>query len=809
MSNVAPLHEMLITLRDSVPGSTQAVAVQERLASMIHDPASISEAPVSILPAGHPLRHEARVVSAAFSAATSGKPLSDHSSALQAIDRRSPFFGWRRAIGAIAAFHAGDDDAMERHLSGIEGKGPVGIVASALRALTGKTPFPADSPAKEAFIPLQKGVDKQGAQLRKDLIALLDQCDRRCDLNIKLWHDACRRFGAHSPALLLDFVHACLGMPEFADLCEARPRIVTELETAGLDPVVLHLALAQGLKRSDPEASTEIFVDLLFNQKFQSRIGARERAWLWLHLGEIMIHEDMDFCEIGEEDARGDPKLLTAAEVLRKSIAIHPTSTARLMLLSYLMDLEIDTSPDLDWSSRKPTRKVSEAESEAQAWRTAEPKALEPVLFLLNRFKQRDALPDAWTLIDSALALAPIEPSVKQIHLEALVATIERQIQNRAPWAAKKRLAELSALLPEKDGRRPYLECLRWALAVSETPNLKNARFGARVAPIPESGEDGILANNVLSPNAQALCDVDPGLAAGRVLPSLNEPLTQTIVENDLIKRLRLRRLPELLPLLTSTEASIAFLRALATVGIGYLSLGKILQVSRKILDESACGVKGQLWTNGQISALTNLATNVEARQLLYRLGGYGLAVGKDPSPYGLYARGMALIEKNRSRSIRLFQVAEHLARRGGDTVFAEHMGNYLEKLNHKQSSGMGFLEALFGEAMPSPKIAHEPITPESISALVATELDPRFDPFDPAHIDDKPKPRGRPQKALSKPIKPKATKATKATKTTKTTKTKAKIKTAEVSESKAAGTGKSSKPSEATTRRGKKELKP
>ncbi len=437
--------------------------LQALLQRRLTDPGQLADS--SVLPADHPLRRQARIVQQLFSAVTTA-PLSTGALAgLDTIPRQSPLAPWKLLIRALDAFYRRADELAEANLARIPADSGPGRLVPVLRALLSKTDTLAESefPDPSAHVAalleqVSAGNHARRSQLSQALLshnenppratlqpflpwlATLPASHRHTFIRTMLHH--WQRNGGLSPGLIDLLSHQSID-PDMQRLA------ALSLEHRHWDGALLlwdaYLSAAQAAGRLSPSSPETVHILLHMSDLFPSApqqilddLGlASEQALRHLiRTGQFPAVFDRAALLDRARQAVGALSPQLGARVFRASLAYHER------------------------------RDVKRAEAEAEAWHSAYPHDLEPLLYLLETAEKRGAVRKALDFVAKAEALNRLHPQLRHSRFRLLLSRAERRIQEAKSTLA---LADLERLAQEpranEGDTKAYLLSLNWALA--------------------------------------------------------------------------------------------------------------------------------------------------------------------------------------------------------------------------------------------------------------------------------------------------------------------------------------------------------
>ena len=402
-------------------GPPRRKEIEAILTRELRDPRLLADA--DTLAADDPLRRAARAVCDVFGAVTSGPLPEGALAALDQVPRHSPLAPWKLLIRALDAYYRRADGAALANLDAIPSHASPARLVPVLRHLIGE-PGALDQrvPAAGALI---KAVSGGRAALQHHLRRLV------------------RALEARDAGVAVAATEAIMPLLEFEPAPVKRVFTATVLWhwcRLNLNPKPLIAALRRDRRDLDWQRETERLIALMLE-----RAGAWEdalvfwdgyltataragtlppagRARVLLRMAELFPadpDEILDAFDIPSEadlDAliRGGelPEFVDRGRLLARAREADPNPRVFRALVAH-------------WETRDPRR----AEAEAEAWRQAHPRDLEPLLHLAGAAERRGAHRRALDLLDEAEAINRVHPGVRQSRFRLLLARAERRIR--------------------------------------------------------------------------------------------------------------------------------------------------------------------------------------------------------------------------------------------------------------------------------------------------------------------------------------------------------------------------------------------
>ena len=631
------------------------------------DPAILVNSPV--LPADHPLKRMARVVSDLFTAVTTG-PLPEGALApLAEVARHSPLAPWKLLIRALDAFYRRAAAAVLANLAGIPTDSGPGRLVPVVRQLVGESKGTADR--SFAVTTLIDKVSGNQAEARSQLTHLSQALAARDERKALAATQALvPRFQSAPAALRRAFLATLLHHWQRRTL---RPEgLLRILPGSRKDPDLLRL-IALALEQGEWEAALEWWDGYVTAATATGVLPAKglEIARVLLHMANLFPtdpEEVMEACDVESEQQlrkliRGGelPSYFDRGALLARARAADPSP---LILRAVVEHHD-------RWGDTKS------AEAEAEAWRRAYAQDLEPVLFLIRAAERRGAFRKALDLLDQAEALNRVHPDVRQARFRLLLASAERRLKEGKTALALEDLEQLAHEPRVNDGDgKAYLLALCWAAAHKAGDAAGVTRLEQTLA---ATVENPVLCDLIVTTVAESL----------KILPSRQptplKHVTQAQAIDGLARACDLFRMLER-PLTVSPTL--------------------LTQVQKDLNDASPTQLYS-LCLGGQVLGRSALA---------YAAAGQGLAQGGPLMYRFVLARGQALCmcwgpaEQDRARGC--FRVARELATRARDTEAMREASMALDALPN-----WGMFDALLsgapaplGEAAPTQEEIHHVI---------------------------------------------------------------------------------------------------
>jgi len=426
------------------------------LARGVSDPAVLAESPM--LPADHPLKRMARVVSDALIAVTSGPLPAGALAALDDIPRRSLLAPWKLLVRALDAFYRHADAAVLANLSGIPAdSGPARLVP-VLRRLVGENGLAAErSPTVTTLIEHVSGHHPVARTQLSQLSQALAAHDERKALAAV--QALLPLFRAAPTALRRTFLISVLHHWHRQGL--SPDHLMRLLPSGKHDPDMLRM-LALTLERSEWDTALAMWDGYLTAATATGLLSTTgpEIARVLLHMANLFPADPETVLDTLEVDSEQQlrrrmrtgqlPACFDRAALLERARVADPVPQVYRALVAHYDQ----------WGDPK------RAEAEAEAWRRAHPQDLEPLLYLIRATERRGAIRKALAFLADAEALDRVHPEVRQSRFRLLLAGAERRIKEGKPALALDDLERLVYEPRASEGDHPaYLLALRWIAA--------------------------------------------------------------------------------------------------------------------------------------------------------------------------------------------------------------------------------------------------------------------------------------------------------------------------------------------------------
>lgn len=450
--DVGPLLAELASAEGSLRSELEATLRRDLV-----DPSLVAEA--RALPEDHPLKQAARVVGEAFAAVTTGSLPEGALARLDSIPRHSVFAPWKLLIRAIDAFYRRADAAALANLAAIPADAAPARLVPVLRALLGASG--ADREQSLGATALLHRVSGGRALFHRHLGQLVEAFAARDEGRavaavqdllavLPLFPVAVRR--SVLATILQHWLRSTLGPDALLEL----------LLRARADTDTLRL-LALGFERS---ASWDLALRAWDRYLgVASRTGAlrpkgRELARVLLHMAELFPADPEELWDLVGVDSEEELLACVRSGEL-------PAYFDRGALLERAREADAVPAVFRALVSHHAGARPRRAEAEADAWRAAHPRDLEPVLHLIRAAERRGALRKALDLLADAETINQVHPDVRRSRFRLLLASAERRLRDGKVGLA---LADLDRLEGEpgagEGDTMVYLAALRWVAAV-------------------------------------------------------------------------------------------------------------------------------------------------------------------------------------------------------------------------------------------------------------------------------------------------------------------------------------------------------
>jgi tetratricopeptide (TPR) repeat protein len=670
------LRALLAELAAATPA--RRTEIEAILTRELRDPRLLADA--DTVPADDPLRRAAGAVSDLLAAVTSGPLRTGALAALDGIPRHSPLAPWKLLIRALDAYYRRADGTMIANLDAIPPRAAPARLAPVLRHLIGEPGGPDQrSPAAGALV---KGVSGTRAMLRQHLPRL----DRALE--------------ARDRGAALATVERIMPLFEFEPAPVKRSFAATILwrwHGLNLNPKPLIEALRRDRRDLDWQRETQRLIAITIE-----RVGAWDEALLvWdayltaatrarampatgraparvlLHMAELFPKDRDDVLDtLGVDSDTELEALVQAGE--------FPECFDRGRLLARARHADPDPrvfrALVAHWEPLDPRR----AETEAEAWREAHPRDLEPLLHLARAAERRGAHQKALELLDTAEAINRLHPEVRQSRFRLLLASAERRIREGRFALA---LADLDRL--DKEPLAATGDTWAYLAALRSVATRRNGD-GADAARLHEQ-----LASRLGSPTLLALISSSVAECVGG--EPLDEPAPASPAE-------AVQALARASDLLRAMDRPLAVMPAL------------LARVERDLGGASAA----------DLHSLCVGGIGMGRPSLTYAAAGEGLATEGPLLHRFLLARGRALSaassHRDRDRAGPCLRAARELAGRARDMDAVREASTAIDALARRSDSAPPW-------ARHMPVADAEPPTAQEIARLITAERSRRQAP--------------------------------------------------------------------------------
>ena len=397
--------------------------IEAILTRELRDPRLLAEA--DALAADHPLRRGARAVCDLFAAVTSGPLPEGALAALDQVPRHSPLAPWKLLIRALDAYYRRADGAALANLDAIAPRAAPARLVPVLRHLIGE-PGALDqrSPAVGALI---KAVSGGRPMLRPHLLRLVRALDGK------------------DPGTAVATVERILPLLELEPPPVKRiftTTVIMHWYRRNLNPKPLIEALRRDRRDLDWQRETQRLLALTLERAgawdealgfWDGYVAAATRAGtlpatgraasrILLHMAELFPADREEVLDTFGVDSEEELETLIRAGEL-------PEYVDRGRLLARARQADSDSRVFRALVAHWETRDLRRAEAEAEAWREAHARDLEPLLHLVRAAERRGAHRRALGLLDEAEAINRVHPEVRKSRFRLLLASAERRIR--------------------------------------------------------------------------------------------------------------------------------------------------------------------------------------------------------------------------------------------------------------------------------------------------------------------------------------------------------------------------------------------
>ncbi|MSQ47508.1 MAG: hypothetical protein EXR78_03825 [Deltaproteobacteria bacterium] len=630
----------------------------------------------TVLPAEHPLKRAAMIASELFTAVTSGPLPEGALLPLNEIPRQSPLAPWKLLIRAFDAFYRRNDAAVLANLAGIAPDAAPARLVPVLHRLMGATqPNAAPDETTNSFA----------------VTTVVNRvCGNRAVVQANL-SQLSRVLSARQEKQALASVQALLPLFRAAPIAQWRTFLATllhhwhkhGLQPDGLfrvlpnsrtDPDILRL-VALALERVAWEEALDWWSSYVSVAQTKGVLAPHgpDIARVWLRMAALFPADPLEVLDMfdaeSEEDLRDQirsgelPTHYDRERLLKQAHAADPSAqTFRALVTHYDR-----------WGNSK------HAETEAEAWRQAQPRELEPLLHLIRAAERRGASRKALELLAQAETLNRLHPDVRQSRFRLLLASAERRVREGKVSLALEDLAQLAQEPRAAEGEvKAYLFALSWASALKAG----NSEGAARL----ERGFRSMVANGVLG-----------------------DVVIDALTESVKVKFPRQTTTP------SPEEAIDGLVRAYT-----------LFQGVDRPLPKPETKVLTQIEKNlsraslSQLHALCQSGLLMGRPTLTYLAAGHGLTQEGPLQHRFLLARGQTLLSSHgfqqQTRARRCLQAARELASRARDLDAVREASQALERLPREDLFG-----SMLGLPLGPPSEEAAP-TPEDIAVTLNVE---------------------------------------------------------------------------------------
>jgi hypothetical protein len=438
----------------------------------LSDPALVADA--RALREDDPLKQAARAVRDVFTAVTTGSLPEGVLARLDPIPRQSPLAPWKLLIRAIDAYYRRADAAALANLAAIPADSAPARLAPALRALLGDPEaMQAPSLAVTALLDKVSGGRAHFQRYVTRLIEALSARDARQGATavqdlltvLRSAPTAVRRTAIAT--ILRHWMRHDLDPDPLLEILNRKPEIDTSrlvalaLEGTGAWDVALHAW------------------DRYFSAARRTRVlpgSGPEVSRVLLHMAGLFPPDPEDVYDAFDVDSEEELQ----ACVRSGELAAYAD---RGRLLEQARDADAVPAVFRALVAHHDKREPKRAEAEAEAWRLAYPKDLEPLLYLIRVAEQRGAVRKALGLLADAEAIDRVHQDVRRSRFRLLLASAERRLKDGKLALAAADLDHLEAEPSAHDGdTMSYLAALRWVAARKSAEALPDGQVATRPA---------------------------------------------------------------------------------------------------------------------------------------------------------------------------------------------------------------------------------------------------------------------------------------------------------------------------------------
>jgi tetratricopeptide (TPR) repeat protein len=643
--------------------------IEAILTRELRDPRLLAES--DALAVDEPLRRAARAVCDLFAAVTSG-PLPDGAlAALDQVSRHSPLAPWKLLIRALDAYYRRADGAALANLDAIPPPAAPARLVPVLRHLLGEPGAPEQrSPAAGAVI---RAVTGGRTMLRPHLERLIRAL-------------AAKDGGTAVAAVERIMPLVALEPPHVKRIFAAT--VLWQWYRLHLNPKPLIEALRRDRRDLDWQRDTQRLIALTLE-----RAGAWDEALIFwdgyltaatragtlpaegrapsrvlLHMAELFPADREEVLDTFDADSEEELEAF-----VRDGELGEYADRGRLLARARQADPDPRVFQALvaHWETRDPRR----AEAEAEAWRQAHPRDLEPLLHLVRAAERRGAHRRALDLLDLAEAINRLHPEVRQSRFRLLLASAERRIREGRFALA---LADLDRLDKEAATGGDI-----WAYlgAVRSVATRRNGDGAAAVSLHEE------LASRLGNPTMLALILSSVAGSFGFDPPDAPDPV--------------------------SPAESV---QALARSSELFRALDRPLAVPPELLAQVERELSGA--SSADLHSLCTGGLHMGRPGLTYAASGEGLAVDGPLRHRFLLTRGRALSaatsRRDRDRAVACLRAARELAGRARDMDAVRDASSAIDALARASD--------IAPWAPPAPVADTEPLTTEEIARIIKVE---------------------------------------------------------------------------------------
>lgn len=460
------LDGLLQPLNDSQLGADRRASIEQIIQTQVLDLAKLADC--ATLPPEHGLRQAARALDAAFNLATSGE-VTDEQIALPEVSHRSPLAPWKALVRSIACLYRGDDRSCQDYLAAIKTESVPSRLIPAVQTMLGVKPSRALKPAEEALVSATSvnlsALHRTLASL--DLAFAKESNPSLIFKEVRAAVRECQRVAPDRLARLkqLIFVRGCVAGLE-------TERLTAALEGGVRQDATFFRMFACEMERSgEPEdllQAAELWSEFHEHAVREGwfRDGGLETAALYLHVAESLGQLPQEMVEESRSSSgrggtpRGVRIFHFPGQLYERACSMdpHPEAFAQWMR----------------WAERQPDR---ESEHAAREWRRIRRDDLDPILHLMERAENRNAIPTALSLLADAEKIDAVHSKVRSARLRLVVASAMNHLRQNKPHLAARRLVEFEALPQSQQGnRRAFVPALHHLFALGSGDKSKAAQ---------------------------------------------------------------------------------------------------------------------------------------------------------------------------------------------------------------------------------------------------------------------------------------------------------------------------------------------